>query len=114
MPDKKSLWGSTAVILIAFICGGAITITAIFAIIISPAAHTSRHLARPAPVTLATAPVTLAPVTLATAPVTLAPVTLAAAPRCPGLAATGQLGAVRYTCVMQLLSYAIISGSQWQ
>jgi hypothetical protein len=94
MPDKKSLWGSTAVLLIAFICGGAITITAIIAIITSPAAHTSRHLARPAPVTLATAPVTLAPVTLA------------AAPRCPGLAATGQLGAVRYTCVMQLLSYA--------
>jgi H+/gluconate symporter-like permease len=53
MPGKKSFWASTAVIVIAAICGAAITVTAIVVIITSPAAHTSRRAVKAAPVTLA-------------------------------------------------------------
>jgi len=61
MSGKKSFWGSTAVKVIVLICGAAITITAIIAITTSPAKHTSRHLPKPAAVTLAAAPAAAAP-----------------------------------------------------
>jgi hypothetical protein len=53
MPGKKSFLDSTALMVIAFICGAAITITAIIAITTSPATRTARHLVRPAAVQLA-------------------------------------------------------------